>query len=68
MTPEEREHLDSLCKRIAIENDPQRFDSLVRQLEALLEAKHVRLQSMMALCSLPATAQLDRRHRSLKGA
>ena len=36
MTPEEREHLDSLCKRIAIENDPQRFDSLVRQLEALL--------------------------------
>jgi hypothetical protein len=59
MTPEEREHLDSLCKRIAIEKDPQRFDSLVKELEALLEAKHERLQSMMASGSLPATPKPD---------
>jgi hypothetical protein len=59
MTPEEREHLDALCKRIAIEKDPQRFDSLVRELEALLEAKHERLQSMRASGFLPATAKPD---------
>jgi hypothetical protein len=59
MTPEEREQLDSLCKRVAIEKDPQRFDSLVRELEALLEAKHERLQSMRASSSFPATAKPD---------
>jgi hypothetical protein len=51
--------LDSLGKRIAIEKDPQRFDSLVKELEALLEAKHERLQSMMASGSLPATPKPD---------
>ena len=57
MTPEEREPLDSLCNRIAMEKDPQRFASLVQELEALLEARHERLQSMMASGSLPATAK-----------
>jgi len=57
MTPEEREQLDSLCRRIAIEKDPQTFDRLVKELEALLEAKHERLQSMMDPGSLPATAK-----------
>jgi hypothetical protein len=32
MTPEERERLDSLCKRIAIEKDAQGFDNLVKEL------------------------------------
>jgi hypothetical protein len=59
MTPEERKQLDFLCKRIAIEKDPQRFDSLVRELEALLEAKHERLQPMRASGSFPATAKPD---------
>lgn len=59
MTPEEREQLDYLCKRIAIERVPQRFDSLVKELEALLEAKHERLQSMRDFGSLPATAKPD---------
>ncbi len=59
MTPEERERLDSLCGRIAVEKDPQRFDSLVKELEALLEAKHQRLQPMMDSGSLPATAKPD---------
>lgn len=59
MNPEEREQLNDLCKRIAIEKDPQRFDSLVKQLEGLLEAKHERLQSMMTSGSLPAIVQPD---------
>lgn len=59
MTPEEQEQLDSLCRRIAIEKDPQTFDRLVKELEALLEAKHERLQSMMDSDSLPATAKPD---------
>ena len=59
MTPEEREQLDSLCRRIAIEKDPQTFDRLVKELEALLEAKYERLQSMMDSGSLPATAKPD---------
>jgi len=59
MTPEEREQLDSLCKRIAIEKDAQRFDNLVKELEVLFEAKHERLQSMRASGSFPATAKPD---------
>ncbi len=59
MTPEERDQLDSLCKRIAIEKDAQSFDNLVKELEALLSAKHERLQSMRASGSFPATAKPD---------
>jgi hypothetical protein len=59
MTPEEREQLDSLCKRIAIEKDPQRFDGLVKELEALLEAKHERLESMRASGTFTATVKPD---------
>ena len=39
MTPEEREQLDYLCKRIVSEKDPQTFDRLGKELEGLLEAK-----------------------------
>lgn len=59
MTHEERQQLDCLCRRIAMEKDPQRFDSLVKELEALLEAKHERLQLMMHSGSFPATAKPD---------
>ena len=43
MTPEERKTLDELCKRIAEEKDPLVFDQLVREMSALLEAKHARI-------------------------
>ncbi len=57
MTPQEREQFDYLCKRIAGEKDPQTFDTLVKQLEALLEAKHERLQLLRHSGSFPATAK-----------
>jgi hypothetical protein len=59
MTPKEREQLDYLCKRIVSEKDPQTFDRLVKELEALLEAKHERLQLMRHSGSFPATAKPD---------
>jgi hypothetical protein len=40
MTPEEREQMESLCKRIEVEKDPVTFDRLVKELNDLLEAKH----------------------------
>jgi hypothetical protein len=59
MTPEERQHFNYLCQRIAIENDPQTFDSLVKELEALLGAKHERLRLKRDSASIPATAKPD---------
>jgi hypothetical protein len=59
MTPEERKHFNYLCQRIAIEKDPETFDSLVKELEALLGAKHERLQPKRDSGSFPATAKLD---------
>jgi hypothetical protein len=43
MTPEEKELMDALCKRIAVEHDPKTFDALVHQLNELLEKKEHRL-------------------------
>lgn len=43
MTPEERQRMDSLCKRIAVEKDPGTFDQLVKELNDLLEQKHERI-------------------------
>lgn len=43
MTPEEREQLEYLCKRIEVEKDPDTFDRLVKELSDLLEAKHSRI-------------------------
>jgi hypothetical protein len=43
MTPEEKEQMNMLCARIAVEKDPTMFDQLVRQLNDLLEKKHDRL-------------------------
>jgi hypothetical protein len=39
MTPEEKELMNSLCQRIAVEKDPKTFDELVHQLNELLEKK-----------------------------
>ena len=43
MTPDEREQMHILCQRIATEKDPEKFDRLVRELNALLEQKHDRI-------------------------
>lgn len=44
MTPEEKELMDALCKRIAVEKDSKTFDELVLQLNELLEKKEHRLK------------------------
>ncbi len=43
MTPEERELMMYLCKRIQDEKDPVTFDKLVFELNELLERKHGRI-------------------------
>lgn len=45
MTPEEREQMDELCKRIQEERDPQKFSELVAELDELLSTKEERLTS-----------------------
>jgi hypothetical protein len=43
MTPDEREQMNYLCKRIESEQDPIAFDRLLRELNDLLEVKHSRI-------------------------
>jgi hypothetical protein len=43
VTTKERERMNSLCTRIQVEKDPEKFDDLVRELNELLEAKHERI-------------------------
>lgn len=43
MTPEEREKMEELCKRIAVEKDPEIFDRLLDELNELFELKHQRI-------------------------
>jgi hypothetical protein len=43
MTPDEREKMDELCRRIQTEKDPQTFDRLVRELNDLIAVKHERI-------------------------
>lgn len=43
MTPEERERLEDLCRRVAEEKDPLTFEKLVLELNELLEQKHSRI-------------------------
>ena len=43
MTPQEREKMNDLCKRIQSEQKPEIFDQLVRELNDLLEVEHERL-------------------------
>ena len=43
MTSKERERMEYLCGRIAVEKDPEVFDKLVEELNELLEVKHQRI-------------------------
>ncbi len=45
MTPEEREKMNDLCKRIQTEMNPRIFDQLVQELYNLLELKHDRIHA-----------------------
>ena len=45
MTPEERNKMEELCKQIAVEKDPAKFDRLVFELNELLEIKHQRIHT-----------------------
>ena len=46
MTPEEREQLNALCKRVQEEKDPVKFGVCVHELNALLEAKERRIHEV----------------------
>jgi len=43
MTPEEREKMNDICRRIQTEKNPKTFDQLVQELNELLEIKHERI-------------------------
>jgi hypothetical protein len=43
VTPEERERMNQICRRVQEEKDPEIFDQLVRELNDLLETKHERI-------------------------
>jgi len=43
MTPDEREKMNELCRRIQDEKNPKLFDELVQELLQLLEKKHERI-------------------------
>jgi hypothetical protein len=43
VTPEERERMNEICRRVQEEKDPEIFDQLVRELNDLLETKHERI-------------------------
>jgi hypothetical protein len=43
VTPEEREQMNLLCRRIQEENDPKTFGGLVRELDELLSTQEERL-------------------------
>jgi hypothetical protein len=44
MTPEEQEVMYKLCKLVATEKDPIKFDEYLRQLNEVLDAKQVRIR------------------------
>jgi hypothetical protein len=48
VTPEERNHLQYLCKRVVEERDPNEFDRLVLELIELLDQKVCFRQSRVA--------------------
>jgi hypothetical protein len=43
LTPEEREKMEELCKKIETENNPEIFERLVAELESLVDAKRHRI-------------------------
>jgi hypothetical protein len=44
MTPDEHEQMNSLCQRIAMEQDHKQFTELIEALNKLLECKNHRLE------------------------
>jgi hypothetical protein len=44
MTPSERERMEELCARIAVEKNHRKFLELVKQLNELLEQSHPKLR------------------------
>jgi hypothetical protein len=46
VTPEDRERMNLLCKRIQDENDPQKFSGLVNELDELLSTQEERLNAL----------------------
>lgn len=44
MTPEEHERMLSLCQQIVVEKDHNKFNSLIRELNDLLERKQKRIE------------------------
>lgn len=47
MTPEERERMASICQRIAVEQDRNKFTQLVKELNDLLSLKDHRLEDKL---------------------
>jgi hypothetical protein len=46
VTPEDREQMNLLCKRLQDENDPQKFGGLVNELDELLSTQEERLNAL----------------------
>ena len=44
MTPEETERMNVLCRQIQVEKDQGKFNSLILELNQLLESKEKRLE------------------------
>ena len=44
MSPEERKRIDELCAKVQVEQDRDKFDQLVTELENLLERTEHRLK------------------------
>jgi hypothetical protein len=57
MTPDEREQINYLCKRIESEQDPVTFNRSVEELNDLLEAKRSRIHPDRAASNYPPTAK-----------
>jgi hypothetical protein len=46
VTPEDREQMNLLCKRIQDEGDPKKFGGLVNELDELLSTQEERLNAL----------------------
>ena len=45
MTPEERDKMNALCRRIQDEKDSKKFSDLLEELDRLLNSKRERIQA-----------------------
>jgi hypothetical protein len=44
LTPEEQERLNEICRRVIVEQNPNTFDELVKEMNDLLDTKYERIQ------------------------